>query len=180
VDVRLVVAEGDSTDATLDHLKQRMADDDTLLKVDHGGPRYGSVDHPERWDQIAMVFRATAERVEDPGDAFIWVESDLLWRPEVMLGLLTDLGEVEAVSPLILCDGGLRFYDVYGYKIKGQNFEAMPPYYPPQEPGLVKIDSAGSCFATTDWDAVARWSGHWPYPAEGRLWLDPSLVVTHP
>ncbi len=161
-------------------LKQRMADDDTLLKVDHGGPRYGSVDHPERWEQIALVMRALTAEVEDPGDAFIWVEADLLWRPEVMLGLLGDLGEVEAVSPLILCDGGLRFYDVYGYRKDGKGFEAHPPYYPEQPPGLVKIDSCGSCFATTDWPAVRQWSGHWPYPADGKLWVDPSLVAFHP
>lgn len=183
-DVRLVIAEGDSTDLTLDVLKACVLPNDTLLKVDHGGAHYGSVDNLTRWQNIAVVARAIVAEIGDPGDAFVWVEADLLWEPGTILGLLQDLDTdgVPAVAPLCLSGQTELVYDTWGFRKDGEQFTRHPPYYFSEQPpgGLVKIDSCGSCYATKDWDRVRLWDGMWPYTHQGRLWLDPELAVRHP
>lgn len=184
-DIRLVLAEGDSTDDTYANLKDRIGDNDTLIKVDHGDREYGSVDHPVRWANIATVARAIVNEVTDPGDAFIWVESDLLWEPASMLQLLS---VPVIVAPMVIHDTTNRFYDYWGFRKDGQLFDQYPPYYPPTSPPplepnrLVKIDSCGSCFVAdrSDWEIVTEWDGMWPFTASGQLWLDPTVTIRHP
>jgi hypothetical protein len=178
VDLRVVVAEGDSTDNTYGRLYDGPIDH--LIKVDHHGERFESTDDPVRWAQIAYVARKIISEVDDPGDAFIWVEGDLLWDTATMLGLLDDLIEVRAVAPMVLHEEGRRFYDVFGFRKDGRPFQYYPPYYLPTEEPLVKIDSCGSCFAVSDFSLVHAWDGVWPFPAKGELWLDPALQIRHP
>lgn len=174
MDVRLVLAEGDSRDSTYERLLGWVTGDDVLLKVDHGGPRFGSVDHPQRWQQIATVARAIIEKTDGP---VLWVEADLVWEPTALVHLVEDLASVESVSPRVMM--GPRFYDTWGFRKDGNHFQPNPPYYDGPTEGLVKIDSCGSCFATTNTDALHAWDGMWPYTAGGGLWLDTDLVVTH-
>lgn len=180
-DVRLVVAEGDSSDDTLDRLKDWLGPDDTLVKHDHGGPAFGSVDHPQRWAQVAGVVRATLDAVVDPGPALVWVEADLVWRPEAIAALVADLDEAAAVAPLVLIGASDRFYDTWGYRRGGVGFSQQRPWYS-YDGGerLVPIDSCGSCFATSDWPTLSAWDGRWPYGAGGGLRLDPAVEVRHP
>jgi hypothetical protein len=184
-DVRLVIAEGDSIDGTYTELATYMEPGDLLLKVDHGGRKYGSIDHPDRWGDIARVFREIAAQVGDPGDAFVWVESDLEWSVETLCGLLRDLDKVEAVAPQVraIDPPGTteRFYDVWGFRIDGTLFTPYHPYWPPTTPvdSLIKIDSCGSCFVTSNMDLVHAWDGVWPFPADGKLWMDPNLRIFH-
>lgn len=178
IDVELVLAEGDSSDDTWERLDA--AKDGLLLKVDHGGPRYGSVDHPARWADIAKVVREVIACVGSP-EQFMWIESDLICEPETVLALLDDLDTVSTVAPMVLQQGTTRFYDFWGFRKGGELFMQYAPYYylPDDETGpLVKIDSCGSCFVTRDFDAVRRWDGIWPYP--GDLWLDPAQRIYHP
>lgn len=186
VNVRVVGTWGDCEDHTHDLLKGR---DIELYEYHHGGPHFGSVDHGPRWDNIAKVVRHTLDMVGDPGDALIWVESDLIWRPETMLTLLGDLDNVGAVAPMAMATsaqfdcGPERFYDIWGYRQDGQWFNAYPPYYrgePDPNTGLVKIDSCGSCWVAADDSFWRDWTGHWPFPAEGQLWLDPKVRTRHP
>lgn len=180
VKVRLVGTWGDSTDDTAALLHKHGGIE--IEAFHHGGPNFGSVDNPARWDQIARVVCRTLDRVGDPGDALVWVESDLIWDPDTILRLLDDLARVPAAAPQVLADGSDRWYDTWGYRQGGRLFSGFPPYWTdPADPetGLVKIDSSGSCFATRG-DEWQTWSGHWPYTAGGDLWLDPALTVRHP
>ena len=182
VDVRLVLGEGDSTDGTGDLLRAMAGRGDTVLTVNHGGPRFGSVDHPERWANIAQVVRAVIGRVGDPGDAFVWVESDLLWDPDTMLGLLK---ADRPVAPLVLHGVGNHFYDTWGFRKGGIMFSSQPPYLSVQTGStdpLVPVDSCGSCFVlpARDFHFAQNWDGMWPFPAGGNLHLDTEAVIRHP
>jgi len=181
MDVRLVLAEGDSTDHTYQALAKL---DLELIKVDHGGDRYGSVDHPTRWQNIASVVRPLLEAVGDPGDAFIWVESDLVWEAGALAKLVLDLEEVPAVAPMLMANNHTRFYDVWGYRKDGKRFEAGAPYFPDMPAtGLVPIDSCGSCFVLRPdvfKRVVAEWDGIWPFHTSDGLWLDTEAEVVHP
>ena len=189
--VQLVIAEGDSTDLThqwlKDHCDQR-AGDDVLLKVEHGGPRFASVDDPARWRQIAMVCNAVAEFWDQ---TTIYVESDLTWTPHTMVRLLEDLEHVEAVAPMCMHQG--RFYDIWGHRgLDGIRFTMAPPYHADLERShedLVEIGSAGSCVAMRpDVARRARFGeddcmvglGHSIRDGGGHLWLDPRVAVYHP
>ncbi len=189
-DVRLVLAEGDSHDESYAMLKGLADSADTVIKVDHGGPKFGSIDDPQRWAQIALVCNDLMRHVGAPGDAFVYVESDLLWGPATILGLVSDLDEVPAVAPLSFCEGNPeRFYDVWGFVKDGERFDAHPPYHPGVGKELTEIDSAGSCFATRpEWASVIAWSpvdcirgvGRSLREAGASLWVDPLLAVHHP
>ena len=189
--VDLVIAEGDSTDGTYDELKLGCAPNDVLLKVDHGGRKFGSVDHPERWANIAKVCNAVAERWPEKATV-IYVESDLIWEPGTMLRLLADLDTVPAVAPMCMRNGG--FYDLWGHRgLDGERFTMGPPYHKDLEAtddALVEIGSAGSCVVMRpDIARVARFGENdcmvglgrsIRYEAGGHLYLDRTVSVTHP
>lgn len=185
VDVRLVIAEGDSQDSTYGMLHPQLSSADTLIKVDHGGIIYGSVNRPQRWANIATVARAVVGAVSDPGDVFLWVEADLIWDASTMLRLLDDTMTKPAVAPMVYCSAPKtnRFYDVWGYRREGQKFRSYAPHWNnPTDARYVKLDSCGSCFAVSPeaWGSVVGWDGMWPFTADGELWLDAELVVRHP
>lgn len=183
LDVQLVLAEGDSSDDTYALVEKHLDPHDTLLKVDHGGRHYGSVDHPQRWTDIAKVATAiiaeAAPRLKS-AEAFIWVESDLLWNAEGMTALLRDVQSVPAIAPMILDAHQPRFYDVWGYRKNGVRFTPQPPYAALD--GITTIDSCGSCFvlAPTAFPSLLAWDGRWPFRAGGQLHINPQIVVRHP
>lgn len=184
VDVNLVIAEGDSSDNTWDLLEVFLAPGDMLIKAAHGGPKFGSVDDLQRWRQIAFVCNKVWDRVktQQPAQA-IYVESDLVWPIDTMLGLVKALDEYDAVAPLSLSGTTGRFYDVWGYRKDGEPFSVVPP-----EGAPFPIDSAGSCIAMRaniiqaarfgDDDCVLGFGRS--INAVGTLWCDPSLAVYHP
>lgn len=182
VDIRLVLAEGDSVDLTPALVKGYATRSDTVLSIDHDGPDFGSVDHPQRWAQISVVVRGMLEHVGDPGDAFIWVESDLIWDPETMLRLLK---AGRCVAPLVKAsDDPQRLYDYWGPRQDGKVLNSQPPYFHFQYADqYVKVDSCGSCFVIPGKDypeVVDGWDGVWPFTANGRLWMDQEAIVRHP
>lgn len=187
--VQLVVAEGDSTDDTWRMLEASLEDDDVLIKKEHGGPKFGSVDHQDRWWRIALVCNAVMEQIPDDGRPVIYVESDLMWPVETMLTLLDDLERVSAVAPLSMKDG--RFYDIWGHRgLDGHRFSPHPPYHPDLEgaEGLVPIGSAGSCVVMRgDVAQKVRFGENDCIVGLGRdlqqnggLYLDPRVAVHHP
>lgn len=192
--VYVVAVEGDSDDNTWKALQDT---DFYCLKVEHGGPRYGSVDHPVRWRQIAaacQVAMIAATRLCEPNDPFCYVESDLLWEPETMVTLVDDLSRVPAVAPLSMIrqedDGQLRFYDGYGYRKDGISFGFYPPYFDGYDPEALRpIDSSGSCFATLghympmlNFSPTACITGIGQSLRDNgyNLFLDPTVMVVHP
>lgn len=190
----LVLAEGDSTDGTWDALTHMLAlrggVGTAVLKREHGGPLFGSVDNAHRWRQISYACNGVLEAVPAECDAFIYVESDLIWQAPTMLSLLAHLDRCDAVAPMSFHVSG-RFYDTWGYRAGGAHFCGDPPYYPGiVAGGLTPIESAGSCIVTRG--DVAR-STRFDPPQESivgwckdmrrhgyTLWLDSSLKVEHP
>lgn len=194
--VRLVVAEGDSTDGTYIALHSLLVDhgrDDQLLKVEHGGRKFGSVDHPERWAQIAMVDNAVLQAAKPLPGPWIYVESDLEWEPPTMIQLLEDLAAYPAVAPMSMTayHDGFRFYDVWGFRgTDGERFTPHLPYHAQLETTdpLIPINSAGSCIVMRPEVADAvRFGDNDCVLGLGRdinrvasLWLDRRVSVIHP
>lgn len=153
IPLRLVLAEGDSTDDTYALIEKHLQPDDVLLKVDHGGPVYGSVNKPERWAQIAYVWNTILDHLHlDDTDRFLLVESDLGWAPGSIAELVGCLDRVGAVAAMSYHVGTGNFYDIWGHRgMDGERFKMKPPYHPDLD-GLprgrmVAIESAGSCIA---------------------------------
>lgn len=151
--VRLVIAEGDSTDNTYDLLDARLHENDTLLKVDHGGPEFASVDNPQRWAQIAYVCNEVLRYLDmNESEKLIYVESDLAWPVDTMHYLINDLDRVGAVAAMSVQPSTGRFYDTWGHVgMDGVPFSPHPPFHPSLEHvrsgHLAPIQSAGSCIA---------------------------------
>ena len=192
--LRLIVAEGDSTDRTAESVFWAMHHfDGEIVTVNHGGPDYGSVVNAERFANIAKVCNAIWERVPQDADAVIFVESDLIWEPATMLALLDDLAHVPAVSPMVMMTNG-AFYDVWAFRKNGWHFRHYAPYWDDDFPYVdmsrpVQLDSAGSCMAIRGplarqlcWPAADVFVGlcRRIYELGDSVWLDPKLSVTHP
>lgn len=193
--VRLVVAEGDSTDDTYDLIDRQLMDNDLLLKVDHGGPVFGSVDNEQRWSQIAYVCNEVLRHLDmKDDDKLVYVESDLVWPVDTMHFLINDLDHVGAVAAMSLVPTNGQFYDTWGHVgMDGVPFKHEPPFHPSLEHArsghLYPIQSAGSCIAVrgeivnqglefSDTDCIRGFCrtirDHTP------LMLDPDAVVYHP
>lgn len=195
----LVLAEGDSSDGTewlLDRLVTGFAPSLRIVPVkhEHGGPRYGSIEHPQRFKQLAGLGNALLRHIPRDADAVMLVESDLVWAAKTLVALLDRLQSVHAVAPMVMdrypAD---RFYDVFAFRRKGERFANDVPYHPDlatMQPGdLLELESAGSVLAMRGHLARRVY-----YPTEdvivglcrqlrslgGSIWLDPGLVVRHP
>ncbi len=193
VPVTLCIAEGDSTDDTYRALKVRMSTvGDQLVKIDHGGPKFGSEDVLERWQNIAKVCNGVldaAPRVDEP---LIYVESDLAWEPDTMLGLLADIEKgFPAVSPMSMHRRNDRFYDCWGYRAAdGTKFDRWDPYHWRLDPpNHMELSSAGSCVVISSplWHHVRFGDddcivglGRSIREEGGSLWLNPNVQVIHP
>jgi hypothetical protein len=188
MNVSVVVAEGDSTDDTYLWLIET---DFRVLKVEHGGPKFPSVDNPLRWRQLAVVCNvALTAAVRELGhdEPLVYVESDLIWSPETMVRLVKHLTTYPAVAPMSM--HGDRFYDIWGHTKHWEDFKAYPPHFTGWSPSMMhQITSAGSCIAMSNTAAqVAHFSPVDCIRGVGRsiadaglsLWLDPTLSVEHP
>ena len=205
-DIHLIAAEGDSTDDTYEQLKRKLGylygrvqhvstgSQLSIIKAEHGGKAYGSVDNPFRWKNISYVCNKVLESVEEDDDFLLYVESDLIWDAETMqylLGHLHQQQHIDAVAPLSIHQPTKRFYDTWGHRKDGQCFQQDRPYHPGiRGISLTPIDSAGSCIAMRG--EVARECRFTPpeldivgfgndIRARGyKLYLDPGLRVLHP
>jgi hypothetical protein len=189
---RLLLSEGDSSDRTWELLNELFPG--CVEKREHHGPLFGSVDNSVRWKQSSWVWEEVLARIKPDDDAFIYLESDLIWEPATMFRLLDQLvAGVDVVCPMCWSNG--RHYDTWGLRgIDGVCFGSFYPYHScllkKSPSGLYPISSAGSCLVmrgevarnchfVPDYLAVvgfcqnAREHGY-------KLWLDPRLGVNHP
>lgn len=201
--LQLVMAEGDSDDGTWEKLAwYTVVQDAVLVKRAHGGPWWGSADRPDRWTALSWVCNGVLDHVARDVDALVYVETDLVWKPETMLALLDHLVKHPAVSPMCFTGVG-DFYDIWGHIKDGVNFSPFPPYHealegmtvrdgakitPTDKCRTVRMDSTGSCVVMRgDVARVVRYGPHDLVRGLGRsiyengfsLWLDPSLKVVH-
>ena len=187
-----LIAEGDCSDET--PVLLRAAFNGGVRTVSHGGPVYGSVCDAARHRQMSMVKQSIFDRVTDH-DAFIYVEGDLHWGPEIMLKCLEHLSrpEVDLVAPFCWHDN--RHYDSWGMRgLDGVNFGFFFPYHrclmEESPSGLYQVSSAGSCvvmrgevarrakFSDPDDEFVGFCHDA---TAKGyKIWLDPELKIYHP
>lgn len=122
-----------------------------IVEQNHGGPFYGSVDVPERMQQLSVVANAAFDSVIPADDVVIYVESDLIWTPQTMqrlVGLAQQSSVIgfDIFTPMIFA--GEHFYDVWAFREGGTQFGPYPPYHSSLESfnGPIKeLDSAGSC-----------------------------------
>jgi len=204
-DIHLIVAEGDSSDDTFAMLGSRISylhdrimhvtngSKKTIIKADHGGPVFGSVDDAVRWRNISFVCNQVLDAVTKEDDYLLYVESDLYWDADTMQYLLGHLDHdprVDAVAPLCIHQQTGYCYETWGHRKNGQRFQATPPYHPDVGLKLTEIDSAGSCIAMRG--EVARACRFNPpelgivgfgydINAKGyHFFLDPQLRVYHP
>lgn len=199
--LRLLLVEGDSTDDTRAALLARLADwpGSELVFRDHGGPVFGSVDVPQRWNQISYACNGVWNNIPADAVAVIYVESDLYWSTATMTHLLAQVARFTAwpgaaVAPMCFQRDTALFYDVWGYRREGTCFYSNPPFIPHYAGNyddLVRLDSCGSCQVMPG--SLARLirynerSGDGPlslgrsiWAAGGSLWLDPTVKVEHP
>lgn len=187
------VAEGDSTDATWRALSDYALQRNWLhlVKADHGGALYGSVNNGERWRNIALTWNRLFDAVMPLDfDKLLYVESDLIWTPSTMVALLDrlNLPGIDVIAPMSM--RGDYFYDTWGHRARGLHFSNLPPFHPMLADGsnqLHRIDSAGSCKAMRGivarqcrFSEVDAMIGHDVHRNHFAMWLDSSLRVEHP
>lgn len=147
--IRVIAVEGDSVDATRQHLTRgaiiRALDLD-LRTCNHGGPVFGSIESPVRFKALAKVGTEILRGVAPDDDILVYIESDLIWSPQIIADLvaLTLDRPNRVVAPLIFA--GNNFYDVWAFRKDGSQFSPFPPYHSGMKStGLVEVDSIGSC-----------------------------------
>lgn len=189
--LRFVWGEGDSTDHTKTTLVAASYRFRALVvNCAHGGPVYGSIEHEQRFQQLAHVGNVIWAAIPEDTDAVLYVESDLIWEPVTLAKLLDALTVYPAVAPMVMDSPPLNtYYDTWGSRCNGMRFVKRWPYHPDLTDGeMLKMDSAGSCIAIR-WK-LAQWL-HFPedcfvgfcrllYERDGEVWLDPSLKIFHP
>src|SRR5258708_3181309 len=149
--VHAIWVEGDSRDDTQARLRALVDElpiDVTLVECKTGGPYWPSIDHPQRWRQLEVVWN-TALAYLEPTTYAVCVESDLIWDVDTLLACIEQLGEGDAVAPLLL--KGDIFYDTHGFSRHSQPFSNRAPYIPDWDgqPRLVACDSLGRLVVTT-------------------------------
>jgi hypothetical protein len=187
--------EGDSRDNTFNELQRRAESarlDYRLRQVNHGGTVYGSVDHPNRYPQLAMVGNAVLEMLHEEANVSVLIqtESDLQWKSSDMLQLLGRLDEgYKVVSPLILFYNG-NLYDTWAFRSAPGNtpWQARPPFVAGFKRGMMPMTSTGSCVVATVEAAKSAWFSQsdcirgWTREMGEKygLWCDTSVAVVHP
>lgn len=189
-----VWGEGDSADDTRSQLAGGLyAWDFALIDCTHGGADYPSIVLGERWKQLAHVGRCIFAAIPTDAAAVIYVESDLIWDAETMVGLLDRLQDYPAISPMVLLDrkgwAANTWYDTWGaIGLNGQHFEHRPPYnagYKDDKP--FPVSSMGSCMAirgdmarqiAVD-ERVFQGISAQIWAMGGSVWIDPKLFIWH-
>lgn len=184
-----VLIENDSQDDTYYWLNEFGGcghDPTVLIKRHDDCPYFPSVDRPERWRHLAWVGNATLEELDNhDADRFLYVESDLIWKPEDLLRLI-DQAEDQAVCAINLQPSG-AVYDTWGHRAEGVRFQASHPYHHAYTGQLMRVESAcGATALPAEVAAKTRFQPEDCYVGWLRqvgehipVWLDPTVEVIH-
>ena len=191
--VPLIAVYGDCNDNTAEVLRNESNVRGVcteFVECHHGGPIFGSTEQPSRLAALSKVCNAGMASVRENDDLLFYVESDLIWTPQVVQALSFQLhnSEFDAVAPLVFA--GESFYDIWGFRKDGERFFGWPPYHRGLRPvGLTEVDSVGSCFIIDAKAArISRIKNDYAlvgffedFRNNGfRVAVDPSLRVEHP
>lgn len=149
--IQIVAVEGDSEDETLAMLRGWSDKRLHLMKHDLGLPRFPSIENPIRLRGLSAVGNTALDYIASQVevDFILWIESDLIWQPDLLKNLLRR--EAPAVAPMVwveLQQGRPVFYDTWGFRhLGGERFKQNErDWYRntyPLEP--FEVSSAGSC-----------------------------------
>ena len=187
----LILGYGDSDDGTGEHLFEAatLSIGARLIDVSHGGPVFASVVDAQRFKQLAYVGNRILANVPSDADVVIWIESDLIWKPETLARLIYH--KLPVVAPMVYERRSGGFYDTWGFVKNGLNFTKHYPYHRSLLGviGIAEVDSVGSCvvmrgdvakgLVIPEADLLVgacrelRNNGY-------TIWLDSSLEVLHP
>lgn len=158
--LRVIAAEGDSTDNTRDALKLAADYHDVRLnfvECSHGQRIFGSTEEADRMIALSKVGNAIFEGVQDD-DVLVYIESDLVWDAATIISLIHNArertGGYDVFAPIVMA--GKAFYDIWGFR--GMDGERWIPFFPyhkecamqdPEHgtvyPAMVEMSSVGSC-----------------------------------
>jgi len=154
--VRVIALEGDSTDNTREALvaaAEYYGIELQLLTHNHGGPVFGSTEETARMVALSGCVNALLDGVRHADDYFLYVESDLIWKPRSMMNLLAScLAHQErysVIAPMVYAAD--TFYDIWGFRgLDGVRWSPFPPYHKDYAAAAddfepVEVSSAGSC-----------------------------------
>lgn len=148
-EIGLVITEGDSTDNTFQYLTSQRPSfyPYHVFKYDHKGQKFGSVDNPTRWTNIAKTWNYMLDHIHtfDDYDYFCYIEADLIWDKQTIDKLVEGMAYFNAVAPMSMM--GTWFYDTWGHRSFGERFSNLYPYHSAFQHYLryMPLQSAGSC-----------------------------------
>lgn len=195
--LRFAFLEGDSTDGTCERLSAWCAarpENAVLIKKDVCRPRYGHVRDMERTKMLAEL-RNTITTIDMGEDYVFWIESDMIFNPDVLQLLLKGLDNASAdiIAPIIHDSPDIpRFFDIWSYRQNGQEFRKDYPYcegFKNNEPfsvdsvGAVTLAKAaiyrsGARYDTGDSDVAAFCNNAKKY-GFGRIFVEPRCIIWH-
>ena len=151
-EIGLAICEGDSKDNTISVLIDLMEKHSFPVypyQYSHKGPKFGSVDNPTRWTNIAKTWNYMLDNIGnefEEYDYFCYMEADLIWNKDTIDRLVGGMEDFDCVAPMSML-GENWFYDTWGHRSNGMNFSAIYPYHPYFNDCLryMPLDSAGSC-----------------------------------
>lgn len=202
--VRVIAMHGDSSDDTLEHLHRWQSISQrvkmTIIHRDTGEPNYGSVVNIYRFAHLAEIANQVVEEYRGE-DYFMWMESDIIWKPNLFRQFSFLDKDVQA--PMVLHEGRKTFYDTWAYRQGTIQvnplpddygpgcFAWMPPYHPcysPVQP--FQVDTAGTCLWVskrvmetdprfTQEEAIV---GYCKQVVERgwQIWVNPRVTIWHP
>lgn len=143
----LVLGYGDSDDGTGEHLFEAatLSIGARLIDVSHGGPAFGPVVDAQRFKQLAYVGNKILSNVPSDADVVVWLESDLIWRAEMLARLIYH--KLPVVAPMVYERKSGGFYDTFAFVKNGLNFTKHYPFHRELLGviGILDVDSVGSC-----------------------------------
>lgn len=189
-EIRCIWVEGDSIDATWGMLTSTLNEQllGRVVHRPHGGPRWGSVVHPDRMRALGYVGNGVMENIHEGTDVLFFVESDLIWDVDTALALIDSAYKNRTVTvPMVMYQPGW-FYDVWAFRKNGQPFGPNAPYHAGiAGKDTVALDSAGSCLAIPSEGFEARYGDEAIVDLCRDLWsrgvsiiLDQRLQIWHP
>ena len=152
MDLRLVAAEGDSTDNTRQALHEHANNYDLdfyLVDTTHGKRYWRSVEDPDRLSTMSNVMNAALDNVNDDDTLVLWIMGDVIYDIDDIIKLIsnTDNNRSSINAPLALNHNGSAFWDTWGYRKDGRRFNINEPYFESSslDEDYISIDSAGTC-----------------------------------